>query len=83
MKTLMEEYDQLKHNDFKLCFIYPDKEQREQLQIVHRDMTEAERNRLRSRQTSLSELIEDLETGAVRPEDLGDDLMKLKELLGQ
>ena len=83
MKTLMEEYDQLKHNDFKLCFIYPNKEQREQLQIIHRDMTGAERHRLRGRQRSLSELIEDLETGAVRPEDLGDDWMKLKEFLGQ
>ena len=83
MKTLMEEYGQLKHNDFKLCFIYPNKEQREQLQIVHRDMTGAERHRLRSRQRNLSELIEDLETGAVHPEDLGDDWMKLKEFLGQ
>ena len=53
------------------------------MQIVHRDMTEAERNRLRGRQRSLSELIEDLETGIVHPEDLGDDLIKLKELLGK
>ena len=83
MKALMNEYDQLKDNDFKLRFIYPDSEQREQLQIIHRDMTGAERHRLRSRQRSLSELIEDLETGTVRPEDLGDDWMKLKELLGQ
>ena len=83
MKTLMEEYDQLKRNNFELRFIYPDKEQREQLQIVHRDMTEAERNRLRGRQRSLSELIEDLETGVVHPEDLGEDLTKLKELLGK
>ena len=83
MNALMEEYEQLKHNNFKLRFIYPDKEQREQLQIVHRDMTEAERNRLRGRQRSLSELIEDLETGVVHPEDLGDDLIKLKELLGK
>ena len=83
MKTLMTEYKKLKHNDFKLCFTYPDKEQREQLQIVHRDMTEAERKRLQSRQRNLSELIEDLETGVVHPEDLGDDLVKLKELLGQ
>ena len=83
MKALMNEYDQLKDNDFKLRFIYPDSEQREQLQIIHRDMTGAERHRLRGRQRSLSELIEDLETGAVRPEDLGDDWMKLKEFLGQ
>lgn len=83
MKTLMTEYKKLKHNDFKLCFTYPDKEQREQLQIVHRDMTEAERKRLQSRQRNLNELIEDLETGVVHPEDLGDDLIKLKELLEQ
>ena len=83
MKALKDEYDKLKHNNFKLRFVYPDEEQRKHLQIIHRDMTGAERNRLQSRQKSLNELIEDLETGVVHPEDLGDDLTKLKKLLGE
>ena len=83
MKALKDEYDKLKHNNFKLRFVYPDEEQRKHLQIIHRDMTGAELNRLQSRQRSLNELIEDLETGVVHPEDLGDDLTKLKRLLGE
>lgn len=83
MEALKNEYDKLKHNNFKLHFIYPDEDQRKHLQIIHRDMTGAERNRLKKRQRSLGELIKDLEAGAVHPEDLGDDLAKLKELLGK
>ena len=82
MKALKDEYDQLKRNNFELRFVYPNREQREQLQIVHRDMTRAERNQLRSRQKSLSELVRDLETGVVHPDDLGDDFARLKEFLG-
>ena len=82
MKALKDEYEKLKHKEFKLHFVYPDEDQRKRLQIVHRDMTGAERNQLQKRQKSLGELIKDLEAGTIRPEDLGDDLMKLKELLG-
>ena len=82
MKSIIDEYNKLKNNDFKLRFIYPDKEQREHLQIVHRDMTDAQRKRLESRQKSLSELIEAIKAGEIHPEDLGGDLARLKELLG-
>ena len=83
MKALKDEYDRLKHETFKLHFVYPDEDQRKHLQIVHRDMTEAQRKRLESRQRNLSELIEAIKTGEIHPEDLGDDLARLKELLGQ
>ena len=83
MKALKDEYDQLKHETFKLQFVYPDEDQRKHLQIVHRDMTEAQRKRLESRQRSLNELIEAITTGEIHPEDLGDDLARLKKLLGQ
>ena len=81
MKELMDEYDELRRNNFELRFIYPTKEQRKQLQIVHRDMTEGERKRLQSRQMNLTELIEDIKSGAVLPEDLSHELGRLKDLL--
>jgi superfamily I DNA and RNA helicase len=82
MRQLAREYDELKSRNFELHFIYPTDEQRKQLKIVHRDMTLEERNRLRRREKNLFDLITDLESGSVQPEDLDDTLIaKLKELL--
>jgi superfamily I DNA and RNA helicase len=82
MRQLMREYNRLKDQNFELHFTYPTKEQREQLKIVHRDMTIAERKRLKSREKDLLDLIADLESGSVHPDDLDDRVTsKLKELL--
>lgn len=79
----MDEYDKLKQNDFELRFVYPTKAQREQLKIVHRDMTEAERKRLQGSRRNLAEIIEDIESGAVLPEDLSPEWARLTDLLGR
>lgn len=82
MKELIQEYERLKERTFELQFTHPTKEQREQLKIVHRDMTTVERKRLKSREKDLSELLADLESGNVHPEDLDEGLMaRLRELL--
>ncbi|MDE2916660.1 MAG: ATP-binding domain-containing protein [Paracoccaceae bacterium] len=70
MEELQKEYAKLKGGDFELRFTYPTEEQREQLRVVHRDMTTAERNQLKSRQKSLDDLIKDIESGSVHIEDL-------------
>ena len=82
MKELTKEYERLKQQNFELNFVYPTREQREQLRIVHRDMSRDERNRLKSRQKSLDELIRDIEVGSVHIEDLDvGAITRLKELL--
>jgi superfamily I DNA and RNA helicase len=82
MRSLSEEFNRLRQKDFELHFTYPTQEQSKQLRIVHRDMTAEERKRLESRQQNLSELVADLESGQVHPEDLDDDMLaKLKSLL--
>ena len=80
MAELTKEYETLKARNFELQFTYPTAKQREQLRIVHRDMTEEERKRLASRQKSLADLVRDLESGTIRAEDL-DELDRLRELL--
>ncbi len=46
-------------------------------------MTEAERRRVEKKKTDVAQLIKDLESGRVYPEDLGADKIKsLKLLLG-
>lgn len=82
MKELMREYTTLKERNFELRFIYPDAVQREQLRVVHRDMSIAERRRIDSRQQSLDDLIKDFESGSVHVEDLGEDtIAKLMQIL--
>lgn len=70
MKELKKEYAKLKGRDFELRFTYPTEEQREQLRVVHRDMTTSERNQLKSRQKNLDDLIKDIESGSVHIQDL-------------
>jgi superfamily I DNA and RNA helicase len=82
MQRLTQEYERLKERNFELCFKYPTKEQREKLMIVHRDMTTEERKRLEAREKGLLDLVADLESGSLHPEDLDEALMtKLRELL--
>lgn len=82
MLHLIKEYETLKGKNFELHFRYPTAEQRKHLMIVHRDMTPEARKRLRAREKDLVDLVTDLETGHIQPEDLNEDLKaKLKELL--
>ena len=82
MEKLIMEYKKLKDLNFELKFIYPTKEQREQLRIVHRDMTKQKLKRLQNSEQSLGKLIEDLESGSVHIEDLDEELMtKFKQIL--
>lgn len=75
MKELINEYEKLKARNFELQFTYPTREQRQQLRIVHRDMTTGERNRLESREKNLVDLINDLESGSIHAEDLDEKLV--------
>lgn len=82
MNKLTDEFDQVKGNDFKLTFRYPTDEQRAHLNIVNRDMTEEEKQRVKKGKSELASLLEDLEAGRVYLEDLGADQVKrLRALL--
>ena len=70
MKELIKEYEELKERNFELRFTYPTREQREQLRLVHRDMTTVDRRRLENRQQNLDALINDIKSGSVHLEDL-------------
>ncbi len=83
MQALMREFEQVKENNFRLNFRYPTDEEKKQLKIVNRDMSEYERRRVRKKKNDFAQLLEDLEAGRVYPEDLGTDKLKrLKTLLG-
>ena len=82
MHELITEYRKLKDHNFELQFAYPTEEQRKQLSIVHRDMTEEERKKQQSGQQSLLDLVETLKSG-VHIEDMDKGALdELRELLG-
>lgn len=70
MEELKSEYDKLKEKNFELQFIYPTRQQREKLRIIHRDMPSEDRKRLQNRGENLSRLVTELESGKVYIEDL-------------
>ncbi len=84
MEELKKEYDKLKEKNFELQFTYPTKQQREQLQIIHRDMTAEDRKRLQNRGENLNRLVTELESGEVYLEDLDEETLdRLRAILLQ
>ena len=82
MDALTREYEALKARNFSLDFRYPSAEERQRLRVIHRDMTEAERKRVRDSNQELGRLVQDLEHGNVRAEDLDETTVdRLKALL--
>ncbi len=82
MLQIIKEYETLKEKNFELSFKYPTEEQRKQLKIIHRDLTSEERKRLETGEKVLGDLLADLESGRIHPEDLDEGLKeKLRNLL--
>lgn len=70
METLQREYQALEAHQFSLAFTYPTADERQHLRIVHRDMSESERKRVRARQQQAADLARGLESGDVQVADL-------------
>lgn len=82
MQELIDEFLTLKKSRFVLNFTYPDDSLLSKLRIVHRDLSPQERQRLERCNNQLADLLKDLESGELRPEDLKKSTRKrLKELL--
>ena len=74
MRGLCEEFDRVKDHQFRLDFVYPDEETKKALKIVNRDLTRSERQRVDAKVSDLQGVIEALEGGDVKVEDLPEEL---------
>jgi superfamily I DNA and RNA helicase len=82
MKKLESEYMRVKEKGFALEFTYPTQEQRKVMNIVNRDMSPREMNRIAREQKNFKVFVEALAQGDIRKEDLPQDaLERLKEML--
>jgi superfamily I DNA and RNA helicase len=83
MDDLIEEYQKVKDASFALSFTYPTPEQRERIQIIHREMTPSVEARRDQREASLVSLVSDFENGNLFPEDLSPELLdQLRRFIG-
>ncbi|MCC6157740.1 MAG: DEAD/DEAH box helicase [Deltaproteobacteria bacterium] len=82
MSNLEREYKRVKKNLYKLSFRYPTEDERKKINIVNRDMTETEIQKVKKGKKELATLIEDLSAGRLYVEDLGSEQVeKLRNLL--
>lgn len=81
MINLEKEYIKVKGNSFKLKFNYPTLEEMEHMNIVNRDMSPEEKNKIIKNEKNISEFLDDLKNGKLKKEDLPKELIEqLKEL---
>jgi len=82
MLQLTEEFKKVYYNDFKLTFLYPTVEERQQLNIVNRDMTVEEKRRIDQKKVNLEEILRSLESGETVIEDYPEEtLLRLQAFL--
>ena len=82
MTKIKEEYEALKNNNFKLKFTYPTEKQIERLRIIHKDQSDAERNRAQQINEDIQAWSDELESGRMNKNDFDQDSWtKLKTLM--
>lgn len=81
MDGLIAEYENIRNHRFTLDFIYPTKAQRDHINIVNRDMSEVEKNKIKKSKENIANLIEELQRGDIYIEDLGEQAELLRSLL--
>lgn len=83
MAALIREFNELKAKGFCLEFTYPSDEVLSKLQVVHRDLSPHEKQRLERKKDQASALAESLEKGELNADDLDEETkQKLLKLLG-
>lgn len=84
MRQLEEEFNRIKEHQFRLEFVYPNEEQKKELRIINRDLTRAERSKVKKKVDDLAGVLESLETGDVQIEDLPENLReRLRAILAK
>lgn len=84
MKNLINEFHQVKSKNFKLEFVYPTKPQRESINIVNRDISYADMQKIKVKKGEFDSLIHEIEKGTLLFEDLGEkQIAALLQALGK
>ena len=83
MRKLVEEYERIAAADFQLNFTYPTEETRKHLNVINRDLTLTQRDKIKGAATSITELLRDISSGDVMIDDLpSEQIAQLRKILG-
>lgn len=75
MIKLVDEFNKVKENDFKLDFTYPTEEQRRKMNVVNRDMTANEQRFIYQTNHELGRIVSALENGELFLEDIPEEIL--------
>ncbi|MEG4802794.1 ATP-binding domain-containing protein [Microcoleus sp. ARI1-B5] len=82
MRGLVEEFNKIREKDFVLEFTYPTEEERQKMNVINREINPKERGLIAKSRSSLQDVLEALDKGAIQKEDLPQDLVnQLKDKL--
>jgi len=84
MDLLIEEFNKVKANNFKLNFIYPSKKEIEKINLIHRDITREEERKLKKDVDSIKaikNIINEIKQGRAFLEDYPEDVRDIIKLL--
>lgn len=82
MELLMKEYAEVREKNYQLQFRYPDKSQRKNMRIIHRDMTQNEIREIKKSNFSLADILSKIQKGEIQREDLDENTINaLKDVL--
>jgi superfamily I DNA and RNA helicase len=82
MTKLQAEYEKCKQANFALRFNYPTEKERQEMNLINRDRSPQERGRISNINKDLENVIDLLQKGDVRKEDLAPELLeKLKQYI--
>lgn len=76
MKILIDEFEKVRKSNFQLEFDYPTEEVRRTMNIINRDMTDAEKQAARASTIQINKLVDDVDAGKVLIEDLPEDVLE-------
>lgn len=83
MDALIKEFEAVKQRSFALDFVYPNEAKRTELRTINRDRTKSEKTRLSRNVAGLEDMVNALDQGEVKIEDLPVSLrQRLQSLLG-
>lgn len=84
MNRLVDEWNRVRDNGYKLVFQVPTEEELKQLRQIHRDRTDSQIQKIDSSRKSLEEIVALLETEELTIDDIPANVRrKLKKLLGE
>ena len=82
MEVLIQEFNRIKKENFQLQFVYPNEQQRKNMRIIHRDMTQNELRNIKISNNSLADVASKIKNGEIQKEDLDEDTINiLKDVL--